>query len=879
MILEARQRMGRSENKKLFHKLRSTLVWLAFASISLFSFARNPQDVAAARETESPLQMSSVATNRFVAVHGRRALVMGYPQTGLEVWAYPLQILSGYQIGFRPDGTTTETDGRLLLRRIIEKPDSVVRIYVGPDYVVRETLFVPLDQPSAILSYQVQSPHPVFINIHFTPVLNLMWPGAFGGQSTSWNAELPGYLISEPAHSLRAAVASPDIVSRDDTVNSTLHPESKLSFSIEPRTQNGASTAADSVAHVYINFLDSPSKDAAASIRTLQSSLTEMQSAAAAHYKDLTQSALQISTPDDDVNSALAWSEVALDQAWVCNPQLGCGIVAGYGPSRGARRPQYAWFFGGDGLIAANALISAGEYSRARDELLFIAKYQDVHTGMIWHELSQSAGYIDWSKYPYMFVHVDISFDYVNAIAHYVSSSGDVDFATAHWSSIDAAYRYCLSLIGPDGLPHIPAGKEGGDEQHRPAQDLGLSISWVTATGGFANLAKDTNHPQLAEEALKENARARQSISAHFWDAKNHFWIDGYTAQGAPIFTRRSGPAEAIEQNIFSPEQNRQILDQLASWRYQTDWGVRGVASNSSIYDPWSYATGSISALHSAEIASMFWAEDWPDTAWEIWRGIIPWNTLDALGHIHEVLAGNYYCQQTESVPEQTWSSAGLLDSAVRGLLGIEIHAEQNNVVFRPHLPADWEHVSVANIRLPLSTLSFTMHQAMDSVDLDITNTGVSTKLLFEPQIPLGATAVAAQFNGRSVQANVRQSSQDEHATSDLDLPTGNSHFHLQFVGGVSLILPHPSPKVGDPSTAIKITGIALENNALRLTADIDPSAANTLRIRTPWRVVDVKGATVQPLPDHMYEITIEHPAQSVTQYVPVSIDIGFIEQ
>lgn len=877
MILEARPRIGWSE--KFFRGLRSTLIWLAFGSISLFSFARNPQDVAAAQETESPLQMSSVATNRFVAVHGRRSLVMGYPQTGLEVWAYPLQILSGYQIGFRPDGATSETDGRLLLRRIIEKPDSVVRIYVGPDYVVRETLFVPLDRPSAVLTYQVQSPHPVFINIHFTPVLNLMWPGALGGQSTSWNSELPGYLISEPARSLRAAVASPDIVSHDDTVNSALNPESKLSFSIEPRTQNGGTPATEGVAHVYINFLESPSEDAATSIRTLESSLTEVQSAAAAHYKDLVTSALQISTPDDEVNSALAWSEVALDQAWVCNPQLGCGIVAGYGPSRGARRPQYAWFFGGDGLIAANALISAGEYTRARDELLFIAKYQDARTGMIWHELSQSAGYIDWAKYPYMFVHVDISFDYLSTIAHYVSSSGDVDFATAHWSSIDAAYRYCFSLIGLDGLPHIPIGKEGGDEQHRPAQDLGLSASWVTATGSFAELAKATNHAQLAEEALNENARARQAIATRFWDATNRFWIDGYTTQGAPIFTRRSGPAEAIEQNIFSPEQNKQLLDQLASSRYQTDWGVRDVATNSSIYDPWSYATGSVSALHSAEIATMFWTEDRPDTAWGIWHGIIPWNTLDALGHIHEVLAGNYYCEQTESVPEQTWSSAGLLDAAVRGLLGIKIHAERNSIVFRPHLPAEWDHVSVANVRLPHSTLSFTMHQSMDSVDLDITNTGASTKLLFESQIPLGATAVAAQFNGRSVQPTIRQFSEDEHAGADLDIPSGKSHFHLQFTGGVALILPQTSPRIGDPSTALKITGVSLENNTLRLTADIDPSAANTLRIRTPWRVVDVKGATVQPLPDHLYEIKIEPPTQGGTQYVSASVQINLRER
>lgn len=32
----------------------------------------------------------------------------------------------------------------------------------------------------------------------------------------------------------------------------------------------------------------------------------------------------------------LAWAEITLDRAWVCNDRLGCGFVAGYGPCAGA---------------------------------------------------------------------------------------------------------------------------------------------------------------------------------------------------------------------------------------------------------------------------------------------------------------------------------------------------------------------------------------------------------------------------------------------------------------------------------------------------------------------------------------------------------------
>ena len=179
-------------------------------------------------------------------------------------------------------------------------------------------------------------------------------------------------------------------------------------------------------------------------MKDLLSAETKLETEAHAHYAQLLANTLRIETPDHAVNQQLAWAQIALDQAWVCNDVLGCGLVAGYGPSRDARRPQYAWFFAGDGLIAVDALVNSGDYDRAKQELAFIAKYQDARTGMIWHELSQSADPADWAtKYPYMFVHVDITFHYLITVEHYVSASGDTQFLQQNWPGLEAAYRYC----------------------------------------------------------------------------------------------------------------------------------------------------------------------------------------------------------------------------------------------------------------------------------------------------------------------------------------------------------------------------------------------------------------------------------------------------
>ena len=101
---------------------------------------------------------------------------------------------------------------------------------------------------------------------------------------------------------------------------------------------------------------------------------------------------VKVTTPDVEANRAIKWAQIALEQAWTCNARLGCALVAGYGPSHPSRRPQYAWFFAGDGLLATEALLREGNYKRAADELAFLYRYQKADNGMMWHEISQSAG-------------------------------------------------------------------------------------------------------------------------------------------------------------------------------------------------------------------------------------------------------------------------------------------------------------------------------------------------------------------------------------------------------------------------------------------------------------------------------------------------------
>jgi glycogen debranching enzyme len=294
-------------------------------------------------------------------------------------------------------------------------------------------------------------------------------------------------------------------------------------------------------------------------------------------------------------------------------------------------------------MVDIPALLAAGEYARVRQELEFILKYQDQKNGMIWHELSQSAGWIDWSKYPYMFVHVELTFDFLNSVERYFFATGDLAFIKSHWPAIQSAYDYCRSLIDPhDGLPHIPAGKDGGREQEPLSEELALSASWTVASRAYSKMASATGQAKAATEAAAVGQHSAELIGKRYWDEHQNFWNTGYTRSGKPLIDRQIGPVSILDEGLFSGAQRDAVLDQLASSDFETDWGTRGRASSSNTYEPNSYANGSVWAVSTASVASAFWSEHRPATALPIWSALVPWSSLDSLGHMHETLAGDF---------------------------------------------------------------------------------------------------------------------------------------------------------------------------------------------------------------------------------------------
>ena len=320
------------------------------------------------------------------------------------------------------------------------------------------------------------------------------------------------------------------------------------------------------------------------------------------------------------------------------------------------------------------------------------------------------------------------------------------------------------------------------------------------------------------------------------------------------------------------------ILDQIASSDFETDWGTRGVAASSPRFDPNSYASGSISALATSDIASAFWAQHRSSTAFSIWSSLLPWGTLDAMGHMHEVLTGDFYHQQVESVPEQTWSSAGFLSSAVHGLLGLETEAQANHLNFSPHLPSDWDRLSVSNIKLPNGTVALALARVRGGLELQIENKGRPLDLSFIPEIPFAARLGGATLNGKPLPVHKEEHQQDTHAALRFKVPSGKSDCFLRYEGGVAIGVKEPAPLVGESSRGIKLTSVAYDSQALVLKANVRRDENSpVITLRTGEKPLAAHGAKLVMVAQDDYQLIIDQtPTRDATyQHIEITVDFA----
>ncbi len=764
--------------------------------------------------------------------------------------------------------TVARSPADSLARTVSVQPEACSILYAGNTFQVRETFFAPVHEPGAVILIEVETAQPLEVEAVFQRDFQLEWPAAIGGTYLNWDPNLRAFALGEEQKKFAALVGSPTAVLSGEEYATNYSSSSQNSFLLGP-TAKGKDTKV-----IVIAGSVGGAKEAQDSYRRLASTYPELRRTSSDYYKQYLNRTVNLMLPDAQLQQAYDWARVSMIQGMVSNPYLGIGLIAGYGTSGDSARPGYAWFFGRDALWTSLALNAEGDFADTRTALDFLSHYQRAD-GKIPHEMSQSATLVPWfTDYPYPYASADATPLYVVAMDDYVRESGDVGFAREKWESLWKAYEFLKSTYGAQGLPQNFGFGHGWVEGGPllPVQtELYQSALGAETLRALSNLAHLNGKDDLSQKLAQEFARQKQLVDQAFWSSEKKLYAYALDRNGHRIDVGSVLATVPLWFGLLDEDRVQPMINQLADSDHQTDWGMRIISSQNPLYNPGGYHFGSVWPLFTGWAAVGEYRYHRALPAYSNLRSNALLALDGALGHVTEVLSGDYYQPLATSSPHQIWSAAMVVSPLLRGLLGLEIDATSHQLRFAPHVPADWKSFGVDNIRVADATLNLRYRRTEDDITLEIRRTGTGECAMeFSPALSPRAEVAVAEINGRPVSLRVERNNVDQHVVVRFPVYAGPSTLHIRLRSDFAYSVSSMLPSLGEPSQGLRVVSESWGPDNESLTVNVSGIAGRPydLAVWNSRQVASLEGAKLIKEENGDARIRFELPGGDSSSYV-----------
>jgi glycogen debranching enzyme len=776
----------------------------------------------------SPLELRGDARpGMYLAAVGRRAIAMGTEDGRLELWSWPIKWLHDLELSFRVPKYTEPIAGRSVAKSVIERPEGVTIEYAYEQFTVREHVFVPLDLPAVVILLEVDAIRPLDIIATFAPDIHYAWPASLGGQYLVWEQNARAFLFSEGKRSINAFFGSPAVTQASDVpahMLASAPPQLVLGVGNDTERYTAPRLGEPPGRNVNLHVAYIPivmaggamPRDSALALyrRLIAPGAAEREwQRRVAHADSVARTTLTLHSPDSLLDKAVAYAKVNLDESFVCNPDLGCGLVAGYGLSGAASdRPGFGWFFGGDAAINSFAMTAAGLTQQVRDGVFrFFAKYQRAD-GKITHEISQGAGRVDWFSYPYPFYHGDTTPFWILAFGEYWRQTGDTALVRELWSNLERAYEWSRKTdVNGDGLMENPAAGAGalevGDLQIGILSDVYLGGVWVASLDRFAAMAEALGRKPLADGARAIRVKAIATLEAKLWNASRGQYAFALLQDGSVNENLTSWPATAMSFAVFDTVRGAQMAARLASSAITTDWGARPLSATSTLFDPLHYNNGAVWPFVTGFVSLAQYRYHNAPAAFFALQAIARTGFDQSLGRNPEVISGRLYKPLDTAVPHQFFATSMVLTPLIRGLLGLDVDVPRGRLTLAPHLPPGWDSLTVDNVPVGRGAVSIQLRRTSTMISAVVRRVGrdrTPMQLFFSPAIPLGARlsspGAAAQVTPGDIHSTVQVTLADSIAVG------------VRFTGGWSVTPPSIPATIGSRSRAPRVLSERMED-------------------------------------------------------------------
>lgn len=723
-----------------------------------------------------PTLEGTVRPAQYASVLGTRAAWLGREDGSGDFWVHPFLVGSDLSLHLVDGEELTE----LPVTRIRVRPEGTTLFRQAGGVTVRQHMVVPVDEPAVLVLLEVDAPRDVVVRARLRPVLQLSWPGSFGGQYAFWNANRNAYVLSESLQRRNAVVGAPGAspVAGAGTDIAIDIPVARASSVPVPLIFTAAEADRSVVLDRYTDLLSGA-----------QTALTARQRWAA----DLEEGSVRLDTPNDDLDRAFVWAKVDLLGHRTCSPALGCGMVDGWSDGFVLNEPTTSGDFSGRaagwGVIA---LVRAGLTDEARDLLRFQARHQrddGKFPGRIQQSAVEAGRYEDGGGYDDGLA----TALWLVALHEYWSATGDSALLTELWPSVTTAMDWSIARETDDnGLTELDgAGAVAeGPLADMVKEDAYLAAVWVSAARGVATMASQVGEHALANLAADLDRLGRQSLNSLFWRSQVGHHAFALEDGGRRNDALTVWPVVGGALGHFDQLRMGATLTALSTQQLAVDWGMRSLVETDPLFDPEREGYGAVDPTATGL------------AAWANYRFRRPWAALpnllalsrETVGSSRGSMASAYSGSSSEpldgSLPQSAAGPAALINATLRGLLGWESDASQASAILAPQLPPSWDSVRVENLQVGQTRLDVELVQRRGRASATLTSSGDRLALSLLQAVPLGASGIQVRIDGRLTRGFLSQGEHDQEVRVELGMRGGPHTVEITWRGGASVDVP-----------------------------------------------------------------------------------------
>jgi glycogen debranching enzyme len=844
------------------------LVLAAMAPFPLFAQTQSQAAVNA-------LELSrAVRPWEFLPIVGTRAALFGNESGRMEAWVYPLKILREFRLRFLTEGRAVPAES--LARTIDVRPESSTILYGGDTFTVRETFFVPVKEPGAIILLDIDTEQPLEVEASFVRDFQLEWPASIGGTYMSWDANLHAFVLGEETRKFAALAGSPTATEAREEYQ-TNYSESGVNAFRLGVTKKGRESRVIVLAGSVKGFAD-----ATENYQHLSAAYRQMLHESADYYTQYLRDTVSVSLPDAQLQQAYDWSRISVLQGMVNNPFLGTGLVAGYRTSGESQRPGFAWFFGRDSLWTSLALNAAGDFADTKTALEFVGKFQR-DDGKIPHEIAQTASLVPWFKdFPYGYASADATPLYIIAMNDYVAQSGDVAFAKEKWDSVWKAYQFLRSTYDSQGFPQnfgIGHGWVEGGPLLPVKTELYQSELGAEALRALSNLALLAGKDNASKELAQEFERQKPLLEKTFWLPEKNRYAFALDKDGKPVDEASVLATVPMWFGLLDEKNASQMITQLAEADHQTDWGMRIISARSAKFSGGGYHYGSVWPLFTGWASVGEYRTHRASPAYANLRANALLALDGSLGHVTEVLSGDTYQPLSTSSPHQIWSAAMVVSPILRGMFGLSSDAKSGTLTFAPHVPANWNSFSIRGVHAGNAVVDLSYARTADAIALQADCKGVAAcPIQFEPALSLRAEVAGAEMNGRALPFHLAANEEDQHALLQFSAPAGTTKVRIRVRNDFGVAYDGSLPPLGAGSQGLRILSEAWTAGRDTLTMQVAGVSGGVyeLKVWNPSQAASVEGGELLGTENGLAKVRVRFPPSDPSEYVRGKIIFHF---